>query len=181
MRETPGSLFFFAPFVSSTMRVEPGWMDYNGHLAAAYYHDLFERASHEAFGIIGLGPGYLEQRKASFFVAESHVRYLRELVSEDKVRVTVQLLGFDDKRLHVHMDMRHSIDGWVAATCESLSLHVDAATRRSCPFPDDIRANLAIMKASHARLLKPTSLGRSISLSRKPDIEEPLMSEGTLH
>jgi acyl-CoA thioester hydrolase len=27
---------FFAPFVSSPMRVEPGWIDYNGHLNMAY-------------------------------------------------------------------------------------------------------------------------------------------------
>ena len=29
---------FFAPFVSSLMRVEPGWIDYNGHLNMAYYN-----------------------------------------------------------------------------------------------------------------------------------------------
>ena len=28
---------FFAPFVSSVMRVEPEWIDYNGHLNVAYY------------------------------------------------------------------------------------------------------------------------------------------------
>ena len=40
--------FFFAPFVSSTMRVEPGWIDYNGHMNMAYYHVLFDRALEEA-------------------------------------------------------------------------------------------------------------------------------------
>ena len=39
---------FFAPFVSSVMRVEPGWIDYNGHLNMAYYHVLFDRAVDEA-------------------------------------------------------------------------------------------------------------------------------------
>ncbi len=40
---------FFAPFVSSVMRVEPGWIDYNGHLNMAYYNVLFDRAVDEAF------------------------------------------------------------------------------------------------------------------------------------
>ena len=31
---------FFAPFVSSVMQVEPGWIDYNGHLNMAYYLSL---------------------------------------------------------------------------------------------------------------------------------------------
>src|SRR5688572_3341505 len=35
---------FFAPFVSSVMRVEKGWIDYNGHLNMAYYNVLFDRA-----------------------------------------------------------------------------------------------------------------------------------------
>ncbi|MFL5194230.1 MAG: thioesterase, partial [Microvirga sp.] len=34
-KRTP--VFFFAPFVSSTMRVEPAWIDYNGHMNMAYY------------------------------------------------------------------------------------------------------------------------------------------------
>ena len=34
---------FFAPFVSSIMRVEPQWIDYNGHLNMAYYNVLFDR------------------------------------------------------------------------------------------------------------------------------------------
>ena len=38
---------FFAPFVSSVMRVEPGWIDYNGHLNMAYYNVLFDRYRHE--------------------------------------------------------------------------------------------------------------------------------------
>jgi hypothetical protein len=29
---------FFAPFVSSVMRIEPHWIDYNGHLNMAYYN-----------------------------------------------------------------------------------------------------------------------------------------------
>jgi acyl-CoA thioester hydrolase len=181
MTKSPGSIFFFAPFVSSTMRVEIGWIDYNGHLGMAFYHHIFDRAAEEAFGIAGLGPDYLEQRKASFFTAETHCRYLRELVAGDTVRVTVQLLGFDEKRIHFHMEMRHAVDGWASATCETLALHVDAVSRKTTPFPADILSNLAVMKASHAKLTKPASAGRGISLSRHSGHREPVMQGGTRH
>ena len=46
------------PFVSSVMRVEPGWIDYNGHLNMAYYNVLFDRAGDEAFDLLGCGAGY---------------------------------------------------------------------------------------------------------------------------
>ena len=46
---------FFAPFVSSPMRVEAGWIDYNGHLNMAYYNVLFDRAVDEAYELLGCG------------------------------------------------------------------------------------------------------------------------------
>lgn len=36
--EKKAPVFFFAPFVSSTMRIEPAWIDHNGHMNMAYYH-----------------------------------------------------------------------------------------------------------------------------------------------
>ena len=70
--ERTGPIFFFAPFVSSTMRVEPSWIDYNGHMNMAYHHVLFDRAVDEAFGVVGLGQDYLLDRNASHFAAEVH-------------------------------------------------------------------------------------------------------------
>jgi acyl-CoA thioester hydrolase len=58
-KQATGNVLFFAPFVSSTMRVEPQWIDYNGHLNMAYYHVLFDRAVEEAFALVGLGADYL--------------------------------------------------------------------------------------------------------------------------
>ena len=46
---------FFAPFVSSVMRVEPGWIDYNGHLNMAYYNVLFDRAVDEVYELWAAG------------------------------------------------------------------------------------------------------------------------------
>jgi acyl-CoA thioester hydrolase len=91
---------FAAPFVSSVMRVEPGWIDFNGHLNMAYYNVLFDRAVDEVYEPLGLGSRYVETTRHSTFTAEVHVRYLRELHAEDPVHVTFQLLDFDAKRLH---------------------------------------------------------------------------------
>lgn len=174
-------VFFFAPFVSSTMRVEPAWIDYNGHMNMAYYHVLFDRTVEEAFGLVGLGHDYLDERNASFFAAEVHTRYKRELTIQDTVRVTLQLIDFDEKRLHYYMEIRHATEGWVSATSEALSLHVDMDIRKVSPFPDDIMANLAVMKASHTRLARPHDLGRVMGIPAKTDPSEPLLASGTRH
>jgi acyl-CoA thioester hydrolase len=159
-----GPPIFFAPFVSSTMRVEPGWIDYNGHMNMAYYHVLFDRAVDEAFDVVGLGPDYARTRAGSFFTAEVHTLYRRELSIEDTARTTIQLIDFDEKRIHYYMELRHAVEGWVSATSENLSLHVDMASRKVAPFPADILANLTAMKAAHGPMARPPSLGRIIGI-----------------
>ncbi|MGO4386865.1 acyl-CoA thioesterase [Microvirga sp. 2YAF29] len=178
-KRTP--VFFFAPFVSSTMRVEPAWIDFNGHLNMAYYHVIFDRAMAEAFDLLGIGPDDAEERKGSFFTAEVHTVYKRELKLNDPVRVTFQLVDHDEKRLHYYLEIRHATEGWVSATMEGMSLHVNLETRKVTPFPDDIGANLAVMKAAHGRLAKPQPLGRVIGIPVKSEAHEALLALGTRH
>ena len=161
---------FFAPFVSSAMRVEPQWIDYNGHLNMAFYHVLFDRAVDEVFSLVGLNRDYVDNRHASTFTAECHILYKRELTESDQVRVTAQLIAFDDKRLHYYLEMRHATEGWLAATSENLSLHVDLTTRKVSPFPADILANIALMKAAHSMMPLPATIGRIIGMPQRSAI-----------
>src|SRR6266581_267008 len=158
---------FFAPFVSSVMRVEPAWIDYNGHLNMAYYNVLFDRAVDEAFELLGCGIDYVKTQRHSCFTAEVHVRYLRELKAGDPVRVTFQLLDYDGKRLHYFEQLFHAAEGWVSATSENLSLHVDMEAKRTAPFPDGVVAALARMKSMPANLPRPEAAGRWIAMPGK--------------
>jgi acyl-CoA thioester hydrolase len=155
---------FFAPFVSSVMQVERGWIDYNGHLNMAYYNVLFDRAVDEAFELLGCGIDYVKTRRRSCFTVEVHVRYLRELNAGDPVRVTFQLLDFDAKRMHYFEQLIHATEGWVSATSENMSLHVDMTARKSVPFPEEVSSALARMRAAHARLPRPEDAGRRIAM-----------------
>jgi acyl-CoA thioester hydrolase len=157
-------ILFFAPFVSTAMGIDTQWIDYNGHLNVAYYTLLFDRAVDECFAILGIGEDYVKTRNASMFVAEAHIGFRRELKVTDKVRMTLHLLDFDDKRLHTCMEMRHAYEGWLAATSENMSLHVDMTSRKVAPFPDEILVNLTMMKAAHSRLPVPGYSGRRISM-----------------
>jgi acyl-CoA thioester hydrolase len=156
-----------APFVSSVMRLEPQWIDYNGHLNVAYYNVLFDRAVDEVQELVGLGPAYLERHNHSTMVAEAHVRYLRELRESDPVRVTVQLIDYDAKRIHLFEQLRHADDRWLSATSETMTLHVDMAARKVAPFPEKVLSLLADMKAAHATLPTPEGLGRRIAMPQR--------------
>ena len=155
---------FFAPFVSSVMRVEPGWIDYNGHLNMAYYNVLFDRAVDEVYELIGCGPAYLERTRHSTFTAEAHIRYLRELRAQDPVRVTFQLLDYDAKRMHYFEELHHADEGWLSATSENMALNVDLTAKKVAAFPASVMARLKPMKAAHDRLPVPEGVGRRIAM-----------------
>jgi acyl-CoA thioester hydrolase len=156
-----------APFVSSLMQVEPAWIDYNGHLNMAYYNVLFDRAVDEVYEELGIGLEYLKRTHHSTFTAEVHVRYLRELHENDPVQVTFQLLDFDSKRIHYFERLLHAEEGWVSATSENMTLHVDMTAKRVAPFPDAVMRSLAAMKAAHAKLPLPHGVGRRIAMPGK--------------
>ena len=146
------------------MRVEPGWIDHNGHLNMAYYNVLFDRAVDEVYEVLGLGLNYVKETRRSTFTAEVHVRYLRELLVDAPVRVTFRLLAFDLKRMHYFEELFHADEGWLSATSENMALNVDMTVKKTAPFPDSVMARLAQMKTAHDRLPVPDGVGRRIAM-----------------
>ncbi|MDO8876046.1 MAG: thioesterase family protein [Pseudolabrys sp.] len=157
-----------APFVSSTMRIQPQWIDFNGHLNMAYYVVFFDQAVDELYERLGLGPNYLKTRNHSTMVAEMHVRYLREVKESDPLRVRCQLLAYDAKRIHLFEELVHATEGWVSATCETITLHVDMAAKKVAPsWPGNVLTALERLQAAHAGLPVPESVGRRVAMPEK--------------
>ena len=152
-----------APFVVPPAEIESGWIDYNGHMNMAYYNVLFDRAADAAFETIGLTPDYARQRGLSFFVAEIHVCYARELHLGDRVTASFQLIDFDEKRLHVYSELQH-IDGWLSATSEVLYLHIDASGPKVAPMPTEVLDKVTQMRETHSGLTHPEAVGRRIGI-----------------
>lgn len=156
-----------APFLTTTMQIEPEWIDYNGHLNMAYYNVLFDRGIDRLWLALGIGPDYLKERNKSTFSAECHVRYLREIHLDDPVQVSIYVIAADEKRLHTFEELRHATEGWISATAETMTLHVDMATRKTAPFPPDIAARIDTVLRAHAALPRPDGLGRRIAMPEK--------------
>ena len=154
------------PFVSGVMGIQKDWIDYNGHLNMAYYNVLFDNGADEVFALMGMGPEYAKERRLTVYTAEIHVCYVRELHLTDKVTVSFQLLDNDDKRLRAYQEIRH-VDGWLAATSEALTLHIDMAGPKVAPFPTDIQLLVDRMAAAHAGLPMPERAGKSIAIKRR--------------
>lgn len=156
-----------APFTAPDQAIEPDWIDYNGHLNMAFYNVLFDRCVDCVYDELGVGAAYVKQGGGSCFTLQVHLNYLSEISLTDPVSVTLQLVDYDEKRLHYFQTMTNQTSGELAATSENLAIHVDMQTRRSAPFPTQILERIERLHQAHAGLPHPEQLGRSIGIRKK--------------
>lgn len=154
---------FEPPLVIHRETVRPEWIDYNGHMNVAYYVMAFDHATDRLFDALGIGAEYCRRENRSVFAVEQHIAYKRELTRGERLVVSSQLLGFDDKRLHFFQRMGSEDGGHLAATMESLGVHVDMAARRAAHFPEAARTQLAQLMQQHSRFARPADVGRAIA------------------
>ena len=157
-----------APLELHRDKVRPEWIDYNGHMNVAYYVLAFDYATDAFFDFLGLDEGYRERSGNSTFAVEAHLTYQREVAEGDPLRFTTQLLGFDHKRLHFLHHMYHADEGFLAATSEWLSLHIDLRVRRVSAMTESLKDRLAEIMDAHEGLPRPPEVGRVIKCPKRP-------------
>ncbi|WP_163846203.1 acyl-CoA thioesterase [Pseudooceanicola aestuarii] len=154
-----------AEFISEPMGLKPEWIDFNGHLNMAYYNVLFDTGVDDAFELLGLSERYMRNTAHTTYSAEFRTRYLRELHLGAQVRVTLRILDHGPKSFHFCQTIQHQ-DGWIAATGEGISLHIDQSGPRVAPYPPEIHEKIAAMAADHATLPVPDWVGAPMGLRK---------------
>ena len=72
----------------------------------------------------------------------------------------------DDKKIHFWHEMYHATEGYLAATNELLSLHIDLTTRRVGPMAPEIAQWVEKIQIQHSKLPLPSGIGRLIGMKR---------------
>jgi acyl-CoA thioester hydrolase len=92
---------------------------------------------------------------------------LREIHLGDPVQISVLLVATDQKRLHTFEELRHATEGWLSATSENMTIHIDMTARKTAPFPPDIRARIEALANAHSTIPRPEGIGRNIAMPAK--------------
>jgi acyl-CoA thioester hydrolase len=151
-----------APLRLHETLVKPEWADYNGHMSESVYLLVFGDSADAFFRFFGIDEDYRASGR-SLFTVETHLRNLREAYVGDRLRLTLQVLGVDTKRLHILHEMLDD-DDRVLSTAEQLLLHVDTQAGRVAAFPDEIGERLQQIRAAHEALPVPAYVGRVIQI-----------------
>ena len=139
--------------------VEPEWVDYNNHMTEAAFLTAFGWASDALFRYIGDDEAY-RAAGHTFFTAETHINYLKEVGIGDRLRFQTQLVGLDTKRLHLHHTMSDEQTGDIVATTEQMLLHVDTQAGRVAPILDGPALALRAIWDVHQTMPAPENMGR---------------------
>ncbi len=146
-------------------RVRPEWVDYNAHMTDSRYVQVFGDAMDALYRQVGVDAAY-RQAGRMFFTVETHVVHQREVKVNEPLYVSTQILGVDDKRLHVFHRMHRRADDAVVATGEQMHLHVDTVAGRAAPIAPNVRAQLEQMHDAQSALPVPAEAGRRIGQAR---------------
>ena len=146
-----------APLRLYETKVTAEWVDYNEHLSEWAYLLVFGDNADAFFRYIGVDEDYRAAGQ-SLYTAETHLRHLREARLGEPLRLTLQVLGTDAKRLHIAHEMT-SATGDLLATAEQLLLHVDMRAGKVAPFPAQLAERLRRIRDAHAHLEVPGYVG----------------------
>lgn len=152
-----------APLRVMVREIPAGWIDYNGHVTEFRYLELMADATDALLRHIGVDGVYLDAG-ASYYTVETHIFHLGQLYAGDRIAALTQILGWDDKRLHLFHAIVRDADEHPVATGEHMLLHVDVAAERASAVREGVRERLAALAETHAALPRPRRAGRWISL-----------------
>ena len=146
--------------------VLPQWVDYNGHMSESCYLLVFGDNTDAFFRFIGIDESYRDDESRSFYTVETHIHNIREVAVGQPLRLTLQLLDADEKRLHLFHAMYHGANGDLLATGEQMLVHVDMKGGRAVTMSEHLALRVKAIVLAHAGLPKPKQAGSSIGIRR---------------
>jgi acyl-CoA thioester hydrolase len=153
-----------APLTLYRGPVKPEWIDRNDHIGVLSYAAAMAEAADAFFRHVKLGYAAAHQLGYSIYALHWNITFLREVRRGATLRYTAQLIDYSEKLVHYLIAMHNDDENYVAATAESLELHVSTATRRGTPIPADRLEDLARIWESHKHLPLPPHTYKAIGI-----------------
>ena len=149
-----------------TATVEAEWIDLNNHMTFWAYVMLFDKSANAYFAhnkILGAAGSRQNELRTS----DQHVRFYRECFAGDPLEISVQILGFGERYIHVFQRMRNRNDGQLLAVEESVKTNLGGPVERPFaereePFEAITLTKIALLAEEHSRLPWPSEAGAAI-------------------
>ena len=120
--------------------IYPWHCDQMGHMNVMWYVGKFDEATWNLFAEMGVTTAFLKENRRGMAAVQQNITYRRELLAGDTVAVRSAFIEVREKVAKFVHEMRNAVTGEISAICVLTGVHMDAETRKSCAFPEDILA-----------------------------------------
>jgi acyl-CoA thioester hydrolase len=150
------------------VKIEPEWIDFNGHVRDAYYGLAASYAVDDLMDHLGLNAAYRESTRCTLYTVEMHMHFLREIKNSDDLKIVTSILDVDRKSIHAGLTFFCSRLVGPAATAEMMLLHVHQGEKpASAPLPESVTEKLSAVKLSGGARDAWGPLSRKIELKHR--------------
>ncbi len=145
-----------SPFIGFEGTVLPEWIDANRHMNVAWYDHVFDIAESTLFAAFGIDENYIARSNHGMFRLEKTIRYERELIEGDRLRVDSRVESSDGRLVRHFHELWAEGRGVRAATARYVSIHVDLSVRKPARITDPmVMQPLQRLADEHALLPPP--------------------------
>lgn len=104
-----------------------------------WYTGKFDEATWHFLAGLGLTPSFLREQDRLMAAVQQNTTYKRELLAGQIITIRSGILEMKEKVVRFFHEMRNEETGEIAALTELTGVYMDARTRKSTPFPEEIR------------------------------------------
>lgn len=118
-----------------------------------WYTAKFDEATWNLFAELGITPSYLRNQQRGMVAVQQNTSYKQELLAGDVIKICSEVLEIREKVIRFRHEMRNIERDEVVATSEITGVHMNRESRKSCPFPEPIRAAADVWLARTSKLV----------------------------
>ena len=120
--------------------VYPNQIDHMGHMNVQWYTAKFDEATWHLFSAVGITNKYIRDNQKGMAALEQTTKYKSEVTVGELLVIKSKILEVKDKTLRFLHVMYNAETQKELATSELLGVHLDREKRKSCVFPESIKA-----------------------------------------
>jgi acyl-CoA thioester hydrolase len=120
--------------------VYPYQLDHMDHMNVQWYTSKFDQATWHLISTVGITNEYIRNNQRGMAALEQTTKYQSEVMAGDLLVIKSKILEVTEKTIRFLHIMYNTETEREVATSELLAVHLDREKRKSCAFPEDIKA-----------------------------------------
>jgi len=121
--------------------VYPWHCDHMNHMNVMWYVGKFDEATWNLLELLGMTPSVLREKGLCMVAVKQEISYQRECVAGDTITIRSGVIEIREKSVRFFHEMTKNDSGELAAVTILTGVQIDATTRKSRPFEDEVRAH----------------------------------------